>query len=51
LLSYLSPCPPSLNKGRRDVGKRVGKPLPKISSPSPFKKRGIKGESPEGERG
>jgi len=34
---------PSLNKGRGSVGKRGAKPLSTISSPSPFKERGIKG--------
>jgi len=37
--------PPSLknNKGKEGVGKRGASPLSKISSPSPFKERGIKG--------
>ena len=29
----LSPCPPSLNKGRGSVGKRGASPLSKASSP------------------
>ena len=38
----LTLCPSPLHKGRGSVGKRGASPLSKISSPSPFKERGIK---------
>jgi hypothetical protein len=41
--SNLSPCPPSLSKGRGSIDKRGAKPLSWVSSPSPLKERGIKG--------
>jgi len=43
LFNNLSPCPSSLIQGRGSVRERGASPLSKISSPSPFKERGIKG--------
>jgi len=43
LFSNLSSWFPFLIKRREGAGKRGALPLSKISSPSPFKERGIKG--------